>query len=176
MPRLVLLFTTIVALLLALGGCADSTQPESAPQLEMPPVEDLTSQIPTGSTGSSMGGQVFSHLDGFWVAAATAAEGSAIGAVDPSGTWEFVVLGESMTAHVGERRYEGLLSEADGGWTYFGMITGVNEIGEQRGGYIELDATDTGEGSFTGTLVQSVDADGSTPSYTGRWSIEATRQ
>lgn len=176
MRRLVLALTAVMVLALAVSGCASSAQPEVEPATEMPPVQDFTSAPPTVTPDSGMGAQSFAYLEGFWTVVATGVESDSAAPADPSGTWEFSVMGESMTVYIGERRYEGLLSEADGGWSYRGMVTGSSASGEMLGGYLEIEATDTGEGTFTGALLQSVDAEGATPWYTARWTVEAARQ
>lgn len=175
MRRSASMLTAVVAVSLTLGGCAGPAQPEVTPPPEMPPVEDIVATPPAGTSDPSMGAQSFSYLEGLWTVTATGADAPA-GAADPSGTWEFAVMGESVTVHVGERRYEGLIAEADGGWTYRGMVTGSNAQGEPLGGYIEIEATDTGEGVFTGTFLQAVDGDDTTSGYTARWTIAASAQ
>ncbi|MHB1135718.1 MAG: hypothetical protein ACYCXR_02310 [Coriobacteriia bacterium] len=176
MRRLASIFTAVIALALSLGGCAGSAQPEVTAPSEVPPAEEITGISPTATPGSGMGAQSFSYLEGLWTVTAAQGESDSAAPADPSGTWEFSVMGESMTVYIGERRYEGLLSEAESGWSYYGMVTGANTQGELLGGYVEIDATDLGDGMFTGALVQSVDADDATPAYAARWTIEATRQ
>lgn len=176
MSRFVSLFTGAVALTLALGGCTAATEPAATPEPGAPPVEDFTSAPPVETSATPMGAQSFAYLEGVWVVTAASAEGATGTAADPSGEWEFTVMGESMTVYIGERRYEGLLKGADGGWSYSGMITGTNAQGEPLGGYITLTAADTGEGAFIGTLLQYLDADGATPSSKTPWDIEAIRR
>lgn len=176
MRRLAPILTAVVVLAFSLSGCASSAQPEFTPPPEMPPVEDITSMPSTVTPDSGMGAQSFSYLEGFWTVTAAAVEGDSTAPTDPSGTWELAVMGDSMTVHIGQRRYEGLVGTAEGGWSYSGMVTGANAQGEPLGGYIEIDAADTAEGTFAGTLLQSVDADGATPAYAARWTIEAVRQ
>lgn len=176
MHMLASLFTGIVVLTLALSGCASSTQPEVTPQPEASPVEDFASAPSTATSGSSMGAHSFSYLEGTWAITATDAEGDAGATADPSGEWEFAVMGESMTVYIGDRRYEGILTEMDDGWTYYGMVTGTNALGEPLGGYIEIVATDNDERSFTGALLQYLDPDGTAAAMSTRWDIGAARR
>ena len=171
----------ILILMLSPGiaGCGASVGSE-VPAPVTPPLEDPASAPPTAPTESPMGGQDFSYLEGSWAVRATddkidpAAAAPAV--TDPSGTWELMVMGDSMTIYMGELRYEGLLTEADGGWSYRGMVTGSDAQGEPLSGYLELVATSTDARTFAGSMLQYVDPDGTAPGYTARWSVEATRQ
>lgn len=171
----------ILILMLSLGiaGCGASAESE-VPAPVAPPLEDPASAPPTAPTESPMGGQDFSYLEASWGVRATDDEidpaTAAPTVTDPSGTWEFVVMGDSMTIYMGELRYEGLLTDADGGWSYRGMVTGSDVQGEPLSGYLELVATSADAGAFTGSMLQYVDPDGAAPGYTARWSVEATRQ
>ncbi|MBN2840180.1 MAG: hypothetical protein JXP37_04405 [Coriobacteriia bacterium] len=180
MRRHTFMLAGILALSIALSGCTGSTQPEATPPPAMPPVGDVDTQPPAAPPEPPMGTQSLSYLEGFWTV--TVSDARIDPAVvtpelaDPSGTWEFIVMGESMTAHVGDRRYEGLLTPTEGGWSYRGLATGTDAQGEMRSGYVELTATDSAEGAFTGVLVRYVDPDGGTPAYTGAWTVAGSRQ
>lgn len=176
MRRLASMYAALIVLALSLSGCAGSAQPDVTPPPEMPPAEDIAAPPLTTMPDSGMGAQSFSYLEGFWAVSAVRIEGDSVAPADPSGTWEFAVMGDSMTVLIGERRYEGLLGEVDGGWSYRGMVTGSSASGEMLGGYLEIAASDTGDDTFTGALLQAVDQDGGTPGYTARWTIEAARQ
>ena len=176
MVRSASLLIVVIALTFACAGCVTSTSSVTAPEPVAPPVEDLTSAPPAETASSPMGAGSFSYLEGTWAVTATSGEGAAGTNSDPSGEWELTVMGESMTIHIGERRYEGILTKADDGWSYSGMITGMNAQGEPRSGYIRLTAADAGEGSFTGTLLQYLDPDGATAASDARWGIEAVRR
>ncbi len=115
------------------------------------------------------------YLEGFWTLTASAPQLQPASVspedADPSGTWEFMVLGENMTVYIGDRRYVGLISEAAEGWSYNGLVTGADAQGEMLSGYIDLSISHSDEGGFTGTLTRHVDASGETPAYTGTWEI-----
>jgi len=174
-PRFAALLTGVIVLTLALGGCATPAQTEVMPELETAPVEDFSSLPPTMAPDSPMGAQSFSYLEGTWTIIATDAEGHAILTADPSGDWELAVMGDSMTVFIGDRRYEGILVGADGGWSYYGMVTGMSALDEPLDGYIDLTVTNSGDGAFTGVLSQYLDPDGTTPALSTRWDIEAVR-
>lgn len=176
MSRSASLITTAIVLAFALSGCAGPVRSETTPPFETPPVEDFASAPSAPASGTSMGAQSFSYLEGTWAVTATPGEGGAASAADPSGDWELAVMGESMTVYIGEHRYEGILTGTEGSWSYTGMVTGANAQGEPLSGYIELTAIDTAGGAFTATLRQLLDADGADTATDSRWDISAVRR
>lgn len=165
-------------LALSLAGCGRSDV-QDTPVAPMPPAEDPASD-PATVTAPSAHSASFSYLEGVWSVTASLIQiddpGLAGTATPPSGRWELVVLGDSMTANLPGLRYEGLIETENEGWSYLGFVTGTSETGEMLMGTLEFRGTLTGDDSFSGSAIQSVDASADTPGYSVRWDLTGARQ
>lgn len=170
----------LVALTLSLGlaGCGQSDE-RGAP-VTSTPVEDTSSQPSTMPLAPSAHSASFSYLEGVWTVTASLAgvDDPALAATitSPAGDWELTVLGDSMTAHLPALRYEGLLEAEGEGWSYLGFVTGTGETGEMLMGSLEFRGALTGDDTFSGGAMQSVDATSDRPAYTARWDITGVRR
>lgn len=171
----------IVALTLALGllGCGQKDG-QDVRATSPSPAEDPSSQPPTMPLAPPAHSGSLSYLDGVWAVTANLTEvdepALADAVIPASGEWELVVLGDSMTVHLGDLRYEGLLTPEGEGWSYFGFVTGSSETGEMLTGTLEFRGTLTGDDAFSGSAIQSVDAAADRPAYTAHWELTGVHQ
>lgn len=173
----VALVTLVIAF--SVTGCG-SSEVADVPVTPAPPIDDSTSLPPTTPSEPSPHAASFAYLEGIWAVTASLAEiddpGLANTVSPPSGAWELVVLGDSMTAHLPGLRYEGVIEAGADGWMYLGFATGTTANGEMRMGTLEFSGTLSGDDAFSGHAVQSVDAEAGAPGYTARWELTGVRQ
>ncbi|MGB4440920.1 MAG: hypothetical protein WBJ62_01695 [Coriobacteriia bacterium] len=173
-----------LVLVLGLSGC-DAAQPEDAAETETGAEPGTNTEVVADPAGDDDG---FEYLEGSWdlATALTDIDNAMMTAAagQPGAVWESVIIEGDTIAFTSynsadqavKHDYAGTIEAENGGWLVNASATYTDETGAIWTSTIEVHGNPTGDDSFGGYMVGSIDSDTDGHLYRATWDITGMRQ